>query len=220
VELRLASAATVGTYHHFVAAEYGGRTNYGWGVAANMGAPTFSAAPVLGARVTYPQGARVLQTLAWERPLAVAFGAKASVIELEMAYQIMNTLQSATGRPVRLSSVADLPRLAPPRRDAGARGLARVQRAGAGGRGARRHARAATKDAPAAPGVLAVRPAEGRGQWLLLTGRDKGAAQAAAVEFILRYWPNAKDAMMRTTGMERGAALGNRAGGVTNADLP
>jgi hypothetical protein len=58
----------------------------------------------------------------------------------------------------------------------------------------------------------------GRGaRELLLTGADPKAVEAAAVDFVLRYWKNAKDAAIRVTGMEQGAALGNRAGvGVVN----
>jgi len=49
---------------------------------------------------------------------------------------------------------------------------------------------------------------------VFLTGGDKTQAQAAAVDFLLRYWKNAKDSMIRLAGMERGAALGNRIAGV------
>ena len=51
--------------------------------------------------------------------------------------------------------------------------------------------------------------------WLALTGADAKGAQAATVEFILRFWPNAKDATIRITGVEKGKALGNSAGGST-----
>jgi hypothetical protein len=55
--------------------------------------------------------------------------------------------------------------------------------------------------------------------WLMFTGPDKTAVEAAAADFVLRYWPDAKDAAIRITGMERGAALGNKAG-VTTVDPP
>ena len=48
--------------------------------------------PVLGDRVRYPQGAGAVGRLDWTRPLAVAFGEKASVIEVETAYTIMHTV--------------------------------------------------------------------------------------------------------------------------------
>jgi hypothetical protein len=71
------------------------------------------------------------------------------------------------------------------------------------------------------PGVAGSRPgagliwlnsANGRSS-LVLGGPDAKASQAAVAELILRFWPNAKDATMRITGMEAGAALGHRAGG-------
>jgi hypothetical protein len=62
----------------------------------------------------------------------------------------------------------------------------------------------------AGQGVVVLRPGEGRGQWLILGGGDKEAVQAAAIDFVLRYWMNAKDATARITGLEPGNALGNR----------
>jgi hypothetical protein len=168
--------------------------------------------------VRYPQGADVLGRLRWDRPLAVAYGATASVLEVETAYQLTSTLQSATGRPVWLSSVADLPDslrqdgtvvlLGTPTTNALVAGAPAGLTA------------AATAGGMAPPGVIAVAPAAGgQGQWLLLTGPTKEAAQAAAIEVVLRYWKNAKDATAPLAGLERGSALGNRAG-VTVADPP
>jgi hypothetical protein len=219
-----ASGARPGTYHHFVVASYAGGAAYGWGVASNVGAPTFAAAPVLGARVTYPQGANVLAQLRWDRPIAVAFGADASVIELEMAYTVAHTLQSATGRYVRLSSVQDLPdslaRNATLVLVGSATSNALVRSVAPASASATVPPIAGAKPAPE-PGVITVRDApNGQGQWLVLGGRDKGAVQAAAVDFVLRFWPNAKDATLRLAGMEPGNALGHRAGSATTADLP
>jgi hypothetical protein len=67
-----------GTYHHCVRATCDGGTQSGWGIASNPGAPTF-AAPVLGARVRYPQCADVVAPLDWHRPLAVTFSDDASL---------------------------------------------------------------------------------------------------------------------------------------------
>jgi hypothetical protein len=208
VSLALAASAPAGTYHHFLEASYGGKRSFGWGIASNPGAPTFSSASVLADRVRYPQGAAVINRINWKRPLAVAFGATASVLELEDAYQLGNTLQSATGRPVRVSSIADLP-------DSLARSgtvllvgtpatntlIASVTPLGA-------------EKLAAGNGEIRLEEDNGR-QWLVLTGFDSTGVEAAVVELELRYWPSAKDAAMRITGMERGAALGNRAGSTT-----
>lgn len=209
IEVRLAPGAVPGTYHHFVRAAYDGKAAYGWGVLSNPGAPEFEAEPVLEGRVVYPQGADVVERLVWTRPLAVAFGPDAPVLEMEMAYLVANTLQSATGRPVRLSSTADLPDSLLTRGTLVLVGTDRTNPL----------VGSAWAGSEAAQGVVQLHAAEGGAQWLLLAGRDREAVQAAATDFVLRYWKNAKDAAIRITGMEEGAALGNRAG-VTNVDPP
>ncbi|HKG94878.1 MAG TPA: hypothetical protein VKA84_23385, partial [Gemmatimonadaceae bacterium] len=220
-ELRLTSGAKPGTYHHFVRADVQGGAgatpaspapSVGWGVASNPGAPTFDRAPVLADRVHYPQGEDVVTKLDWvRRPLAVVYGESASVLEVETAYQLMNTLQSATGRPVRLSSVADLP-------DSLRRGGTVLVLGTMGTSSLVRDGKAEASVPPKGHGVIALRvppmrdgeEARPSGQWLMLYGADKEGAQAAAVDLILRYWKHAKDATTPLSGMERGSALGNR----------
>ena len=209
--LTLASPFRVGTYHHFLRADHDGGSALGWGVASNPGAPTFTADPVLGDRVLYPQGAFVLSRLAWDRPLAVVFGEKPSVLEVETAYTVYNTLQSATGRPVWLSAVADLPDSI---RRAGtviAIGTPATSSIIAG-------ADVVAPDARPKRGIVAVSK-ESESEVLLLAGPDREGAQAAAIDFVLRYWKNAKDATTPLSGIEPGAALGSRAG-VGEVDPP
>jgi hypothetical protein len=212
VEVTLPAGALPGLYHHFIEVrEAASRVAMGWGVASNPGAPTFADSTVLGSRVSYAQGLRVVHDLKWERPLAVAFGARASVLELEQAYQLANTLQSATGRAVRISSETDLPDslarhgtvflVGTPKSSDRIASLALAVPAGAAGQGA-----------------IALNREEGR-EWLVLTGSDPKGVEAAVVELEMRYWPNAKDAAMRLVGMEQGAALGKRTGG-SSVELP
>lgn len=211
VNLELTHDKRTGTYHHFLKVKYAGKQAHGWGVASKQGAPVFSTQSVLGDKVHYPQGIDIVAKINWLRPLAVAFMTTATVLELESAYQLASTLQSATGTYVRLSSIADIPD-----------SLMRTGTVILVGTGASNYS--------GVPGTLAEglsKPGVGIIQLihepsrdlLLLTGSDARAVQAAAVEFQLRYWPTSKDAAIRITGMERGAALGNRAGGVT-ADPP
>ena len=216
VSLRLAPGSGAGTYHHFLRAAYDGGTAWGWGVAANEGAPTFDARPVLDGRVRYPQGADVVRRVDWSRPLAVAFGADAPVLEMEMAYLVGNTLQAATGRPVRISSAADLP-------DSLLRGgtvvLVGTRASNALVAAERSVARPAANEGGDARGVIELVDRGTDGQRLLLTGENEKAVQAAATDVVLRYWKHAKDAAIRISGMEAGAALGHPAG-ITETDLP
>jgi hypothetical protein len=208
VDVSLAATALPGTYHHFIEVRAGGITSLGWGVLSNEGAPTFADTSVLGARVRYAQGPAVVRELDWNRPIAVVFGDRTAVLELEDAYQLGNTLQAATGRPVRISSEKDLPA------DIATRGLVflvgtAMTNALVASTGVR---------AEAGVGTIALDRANGR-QWVVLTGADAKGVEAAVVELEMRYWPNAKYSAMRLVGFEKGAALGNRTGG-SSVDLP
>jgi hypothetical protein len=211
--LRLPGDSLPGTYQWFLRATYDAGEAIGWGVAANPGAPR-AGAPVLGDRVRYPDGDDVLARLDWERPIAVTFGAKAHWLEMEMAYLLGNTLQAATGRPVRISSADDL--LPAHARD----GLV----VAVGTAAANPLVAEASVPVPAAQGteatggVVALRTMGGA-QRLVITGATRQAVEAAAMDLMLRYWPQAKDAALRLTGSEPGQLLGHRAG-VTNPDPP
>lgn len=211
IQLRLGPNAQHGTYHHFLVAEFDGRKSYGWGVASSPGAPHFSAEPLLGDRVDYAGGPGIVEELDYvSRPLAVAFGPDAAKLELEMGYIITNTLQSATGRPVRLSSTDDLP--ARLRRDAS---LILV-----GTSETNPLINPAGLDTTGGHGVVAVQEATAaHPRALVFTGGSAEAVQAAATDFVLRYWQNAKDSAIRIAGMEPGSALGNPVG-ITNPDPP
>jgi hypothetical protein len=208
VVLDLTGDKKVGTYHHFIRVDYEGRQAYGWGIASKEGTIDLSPKSVLGDRVLYPQGLDVLSRVDWNRPTAVAFGADASVLELESAYQLASTLQSATGRAVRVSSIADVPEpivrnglvilVGTPKSNSM---VPAIKIAGAPG------------SRPGA-GLIWLNSAKDNSS-LVLSGPDARAVEAAVVELELRFWPNAKDATMRITGMEPGAALGHRAGGAT-----
>jgi hypothetical protein len=71
----------------------------------------------------------------------------------------------------------------------------------------------------AGKGTVFLRTTPNGAQHLLLTGSDKAAVEAAASDFVLRYWPHAKDAAIGIVGKVKGAALGNRAG-VGTIDQP
>jgi hypothetical protein len=204
IALTLAAGSKPGAYHHFVGAQYKSGKSLGWGVASNEGAPQFADTAVLGDRVTYAQGLSVVHSIHWDRPLAVVFGDKADKLDVEQAFQLRNTLQSVTGREVRVSAEADLPD-----------SLARRGTVFLVGTSATSTLVAETKTSVVpGKGTIALFRDGGR-EWVVLTGADAKGAEAAVVELELRYWPNAKDATIRITGMEKGKALGNSAGGST-----
>ncbi len=198
IELQLDTEALPGAYHYFLKAEYPGGTAYGWGIASNPGAPKFDA-PVLADKVEYPQGADVVTAFDYGKPICIAFGVDCPIIEMEMAYQARNTLQSAIGREVRLCSVADIPKNwkgnlilvgTPKTNPLIAQSAVRL---------------------PAEKGAIVPHDAGKGRQWLILAGETSETAQAAGTDFVLRFWKNAKDSAARISGLEEGAALGHKA---------
>lgn len=201
VELSLKPGAMPGAYHFFVEAAYGAKTSVGWGIASNPGAPSFEAEPVLADKVDYPQGPSVVDEFDWSRPICVVFGADAPVLELEMAYLLFNTLQSATGRAMRLCGSADV----------SDQRLRHGNLVLVGTPSSNPLIAETRSQVNADKGCVVMHDAgEGR-QWLLVTGAASPDVEAAAVDVVMRFWGSAKDSAIRVTGVEEGAALGHRA---------
>ena len=198
IELRLESDDTPGAYHYFLKAEYEGGTAYGWGIASNPGLPRFDA-PVLADKVEYPQGPDIVERFDYTKPICIAFGAGCLIIELEMAYQARNTLQSAIGREIRLCSTDDIPKdwkgnlilVGTPKTNP--------------------LIAQASVQLPADKGAIVLHDAGNGSRWLILAGETADGAQAAGTEFVLRFWKNARDSAARISGLEEGAALGHKA---------
>jgi len=149
--------------------------------------------------VVYPQGSAIIENFDWTRPLCIAFGRDAPIIELEMAYLVFNTLQTATGIPLRLCSTEDIP-------DSIINAINLILIGTAEGNPL--ISEVSPKLMPG-KGTILLHDAGDDRQWLLLTGDGEDSVKAAACDFVLRFWNNAKDSISRITGMENGAALGN-----------
>ena len=201
MEVSLKPGAKPGTYHYFLKANYSNKTAYGWGIASNPGAPEFDAKPVLPELVEYPQGLDIVKSFDWNKPICVAFGKDSAILELEMAYVAFSTLQSATGRAIRLCSTEDIP--------ASMLKSANLILVGSP-TGNPLVAQAAPMLTDGKGTIILQDKGNGR-QWLLLAGKTPKDVKAATTDFVLRYWENAKDSTTRISGMEKGAALGNRA---------
>ncbi len=210
LRVSLPEGSQAGTYHHFLEATFDRVTALGWGVVSNEGAPTFADTSVLGtSRVRYAQGPASVRRFPWTAPAIVVYGVKASVIELEEAFQLGNTLQAASGQSVRVISEAS---------------LTPTERAGSnlivvGTTASNALVESAGIETTAGIGTIAFKEFGNLRGWLILTGADSKGVEASVVELVLRYWPNARDSSMRLVGMEKGAALGNRKQG-SSIDLP
>lgn len=211
--LALPKDARPGVYHFFVRADYGGKASYGWGYACKVGMPAVDKTPVLPDLVEYHQPSWVNKVVTAAETVAaaknaqcVAFGPDCPIVEMEMAYVVANTLMSATGREIRLCSTADIPK---DLRNDGILILVGTPQSNP--------LIGSVADQPTLPvgkGVVVAARHAGTGilyPWLLITGDSSKSVEAAATDFVLRYWKNARDSAIRITGMEKGAALGNKA---------
>lgn len=199
IELLMPADAEIGTYHYFLRADYEGKSSYGWGIASKPGSPKFDP-PVLADLVDYPQRADIVTKLDYSRPICVAFGQKNPIVEMEMAYLVRNTLQVAIGQPVRLCAVADIPKSF---KDKG--NLILV------GTPASNKLIGMTNPELSDKGSVILQDTGSGCQWLYLTGKSSDGVRAAATDFVLRYWNNARDSSCRISGLEKGAALGDKA---------
>jgi hypothetical protein len=200
LEIALRPEAQHGVYHYFLRVEYSGKTSYGWGFAENRGAPAFKLETAIPEFVEYPQGPSIVEKIDWSRPLCIAFGADSPVQEMEMAYYLHNTLQSATGVPILLCSTNDIPKDMLEKGNLILAGSAKSNPL---------VAKVSPQVNPGRGTVILHDAGNGR-QWLLLTGDGPRPVEAAEAEIILRYWQTAKDSSIPIAGMEKGAAFGNR----------
>ena len=199
MEIAVAPNAPPGVQHYFVRAEFDGKVSYGWGYTAKLGAPEF-AAPLLRERVDYPQGPDIVKEIDWSLPTCVAFAPNAHRHEVEIAYMTFNTLQATTGRRLRLCSTDDIP---PKYMERGNLILVgtpqRVELIAA-----------ASPVLKEGTGTIMLERKPGGRSWLFVTGPRVQDVQPAGMDFMLRYWTRARDCTMKISGMEKGAALGNR----------
>ena len=132
-------------------------------------------------------------------------------MELEAAWVIYQTLESATGRKVEIYHLPELPA------DVRAKGTLIVFGT------AKSNELVASVDAQlpkdAKSFVTRIPAGEGRGEWLVVSGRSSGAttkeaaaaidnASKAAMDLTLRYWKTAKDSGVKRVGLTTAEAAG------------
>jgi hypothetical protein len=175
-----------GFYHVFLRLEgANGFSAYGWAEARQPGAPRIDRdTSNNGGAVTYGEGALDFD---FNRPLALVYGDGAPVLELEAAWVLYQTLESATGRPVQIYHLPDLPE--------------DVKRSGAivAFGTPRSNALLAEGGADLSAKQFVVRSGktDSRGPRLLVGGATPQDALEAAMDLTLRYWKYAKDSGAR-----------------------
>lgn len=162
---------------------------YGWAEARLAGAPRIDSAAK--SAVVYAGNALNYNL---NRPLAVVYGTGSPIQDVETAYAVVNALESATGRPVKMYEQKDLPQN---ERSA----LVLIGTA---------------KTNPLIASVMAKLPAnltkakqfvaqsagENPGEdWLVLSGAEPLDSEVAAMDWTVRFWKYAKDSAARRVGL-------------------
>jgi hypothetical protein len=180
-----------GFYHFFLRVETeDGILRYGWGEARLAGAPPLDLdTPTT---VTYPRG--IAEELKFDlgKPVTVVYGVDPpDGLDVESAILIANTLESASGHPVALYQENLLPK------ELAGANLILIGTPEANTMVAQ--ARAATAGQTGQAMVYRVDREDGA-QSLVVTGTTPVDVEYAAVDFVLRYWRNAKDSATRKLG--------------------
>jgi hypothetical protein len=180
-----------GFYHVFLRLEGdNGLVRYGWAETRLEGEPQIDRSTRTDVR--YSEGAMNFDL---NRPLAVVYGQGAPIQDVETASVLVNTIESATGRPVEVYELNDLPA------DLKARGnlivvgtpktnslIQSVQNTMGDINGAKRF-------------VARVSADGSHGDWLVFSGADPLDAELAAMDFTIRFWKFAKDSAARRIGL-------------------
>lgn len=170
-----------------------GLLRYGWGEARLAGAPEIDKAPnvVSNSKVKYGRAALEFD---FNRSLAVVYGDKAPIQDVETSYALVNALESATGRPVAIYTLSDVPEDVLQRGALLLVGTSKTNKLiGEGTRGS---------EFSDAERYVAVMPANAtRGERLIIGGATPEDAEAAAMDLLIRFWKYAKDSAARRIGL-------------------
>ncbi|MFN2453330.1 MAG: hypothetical protein ABR577_03840 [Pyrinomonadaceae bacterium] len=181
-----------GFYHIFLRLEGDdGLLRYGWAEARLAGVPPLDQSPnaVPNSNVRY--GADAL-SFNFNRPLTVVYGDGSPILDLETASALVNTLESATGRPVGIYHLPDLPA---DLKQSGTLILVGTLKTNALVAAAMKEL--SPEDRPAPRFVTRIVPNAQHGDWLVTGGATPEDAERAAMDLIIRYWKFAKDAAAR-----------------------
>jgi hypothetical protein len=181
-----------GFYHVFVRLESDeGLLRYLWAEVRVPDGPEMDTITV--SSIVYPRG--VAKELEWNFsrvPMTVAYDPKATVLEVETAFAIGQTLESATGTVVPIMPLSEVPPesrthliLVGSVKDAAIRALQKDQPFG-------------SKSFVTRVVTPAVSSTE---DWLIVGGSDSRGVEDAGMDLLLRYWKFAKDSATRRVGL-------------------
>lgn len=183
------SAPLPGFYHVFLRLEgEDGLLRYGWAEARLAGTPKIDSSEK--SAVVYDEKVFDFDL---NQPLAVVYGDGAPIQDVETASVLVNTIESATGRPVKIYTLKDLP-------ESERVALVLVGTAKTNQLIALVNSKipANVRDAK----QFAARKSEKSGEdWLVFGGADPLEAERAAMDWTIRFWKYAKDSAARRVGL-------------------
>jgi hypothetical protein len=185
VEIKLTDGDTApsGFYYVFARMETeDGQSSYGWIEGRRTGALKIDKRDLPGAFPSVVYGKDALD-FDFNRDISIVYGSEASGWEVESAWLLYQTLEAATGRPVRIFQMNDLPAEAK-KRDAA---LIVV--------GTLRTNPMVTLPAKADAKSWVTRSDDGNR--LIVAGDTDANLNLAAIDLVLRYWKHAKDSGCR-----------------------
>lgn len=177
-----------GFYHVFLRLEDGGILRYGWAEARLASEPKFDKDSK--SRDT-AYGANALD-FDLNRDLAVVYGTDAPIQDVETACAVVNALESATGRVVKIYELKDLSKSA--RSALVLVGTAKTNQLIA----------EINSKIPAdllSKKEFVANVANNNENWLILSGAEPLDAERAAMDWTLRFWKYAKDSAARRVGL-------------------
>ncbi|MEP6788879.1 MAG: hypothetical protein ABJB40_10640, partial [Acidobacteriota bacterium] len=185
-----------GFYHVFLRIEGANDLlRYGWAEARLAGAPQIDSTSKT--KVTY--GEKVF-SFDLNRPLAVVYGDKSPVQDVETAYAVVNALESAVGRPVKLYELKDLPK---------SEQNALILVGTAKTNQLIKQVSTNVSAEMASEKQFVARVSDSKSDWLILSGSDNLEAERAAMDWTIRFWKYAKDSAARRIGLvEKDLPLG------------
>ncbi|MDQ3130258.1 MAG: hypothetical protein M3Q99_05795 [Acidobacteriota bacterium] len=177
-----------GFYHVFLRMEDGELLRYGWAEARFASEPKFD--KETKTNVIYGDDALNFNL---NRPLTVVYGDKSPIQDVETASVLVNTLESATGRPVKIYELKDLPK------DERAAlilvGTAKTNQL------INQVFGKIPANLSAAKQFIARVSDDSNNDWLIFSGADNLEAERAAMEWTIRFWKYAKDSAARRVGL-------------------
>ena len=179
--------ATPGFYHGFVRLEGDGLLRYGWIETRLAAAPALDLAG--GDTSLYPRGPAEELKLDFKRPGVVVYGKEASVLEVETAWAIAGTLESASGQPIEALQADDLA----PGSHPGNVVLVGTPKSN--------ELIASAGLAEAKSSIVTRVKSRGEQTWLAVSGPDPAAVEQAGMDLALRWWRKAKDSAARRVGL-------------------